>query len=322
METKQLNGYTLDILDVTEFKEYYYNNKDWFSANAEKAFLKALDIPPKFYKEQPEETQKELLENREIFVRESKKFFNKVIVVVKYVYDDNDVIRTKILNACRLDRVEAIKRYDQLKDIEEIHNKFEHTSFIKDGYVSLIISDGIEKNRENQVLAVDFPVLLNKKPVIHKALYTLPTEKSLTPIEHIHYLTSNEIELGVDYNSIKEAVDDEIDFLEDHNRSECEDEPILRETEVVTLALQELKVIPKSLTEKVTAYINKAETELTIKKLESFVLDFDETVNGYKQRTNLREVSGAAVSKYLNSSAFKELVESMKEFEEDELLPV
>lgn len=77
METKQLNGYTLDILDVTEFKEYYYNNKDWFSANAEKAFLKALDIPPKFYKEQPEETQKELLENREIFVRESKNFLIK-----------------------------------------------------------------------------------------------------------------------------------------------------------------------------------------------------------------------------------------------------
>ena len=320
METKQLNGYTLDIVDVIEFKEYYYSNKDWFSTSAENAFLKALDIPPKFYKEQPIETQKELLDNREIFVRESKKFFNKVIVVVKVIYEDDNYKRINILNACRLDRSEANKRYGQLKSIEEIHNKFEHTSFIKDGYISLVVSNGIEKNRDNQVLAIDFPILLNKKPIIHKALYTLPTDESLTPIEHIHYLTSNEIELGEDYNNIKEAIDNEIDFLDDNERSECEDEPILRETEVVTLALQELKVIPKSLTEKLTNYINKASTELTIKKLESFVLDFDETVTGYKQRTSLREISGKAVSNYLNSPSFKELVDNMREFEEEELL--
>ena len=58
MISRRLNGYTLDIIDVTEFKDYYYKNMGRFSSTAENSFLKALDIPPKFYKEQPEETKK------------------------------------------------------------------------------------------------------------------------------------------------------------------------------------------------------------------------------------------------------------------------
>ena len=323
MISRRLNGYTLDIIDVTEFKDYYYKNMGRFSSTAENSFLKALDIPPKFYKEQPEETKKELIENREVFVRESKKFFNKVIVVVKYESEINDdMISVRILNACRLSRAEAEKKYEQLSTIEKIHNKFEHRSFIKDGYISLVISDGIEKNRDNKVLIVDFPIMLNKEPVIHRALYTLPDETFFTPVEHIQYLTSKEVKLGVDYNSIEEAVNNEIEFLTE-DICKYEDTPILREVELVSIALQELKIIPKSLKEKISVYMEEKldGKELTTDTLEKFVLDFDETVNGYKQVTSLREVSGIAVKRFLEAPAFKEFIENMEEAKE-ELLPL
>ena len=47
--------------------------------------------------------------------------------------------------------------------------------------------------------------------------------------------------------------------------------------------------------------------DLTTDKLESLVLDFDETFRNYKQVTALRSVSGSAVVDYLNSPQFQEL---------------
>ena len=84
-EQKRLASYTLDIVDVQDFKTYLEKNEQYFSTNAYNAYLKAVDIPPKFFKEQPKETQEELLDNREVFVRETKKFFNKVIKFCKFV---------------------------------------------------------------------------------------------------------------------------------------------------------------------------------------------------------------------------------------------
>ena len=64
----------------------------------------------------------------------------------------------RILGAARLSAEEANTRYEQLSTISQIPNKFEHRSFIKDGYISLIISKDIKKGVDNQVLAVDFPI--------------------------------------------------------------------------------------------------------------------------------------------------------------------
>ena len=316
-ETKKLANYTLDIVDITEFRPYLDENSDFFTTNAMNAYLKALDIPPKFFKEQPLETQKELLDNREIFVRETKKFFNKVIVVVKYVAEVNGRVDTQILGAARLDRKDAAKKYDQLKDIDQITNKFEHRSFVKDGYITLIVNNDIKKQGDNYVLTVDFPINLSKKPVIHKTIYRLPDDTFATPIEHLQYETSEEIELGVDYNTIKEAIDDRIDFVENvEEHIGAESEQILRETELVSLALQELNYIPKSYRDKVNAYIeDNAKGELTTKKLESLVLDFDETLRSYKQVTSLRSVSGLAVKRFLDSSQFQELEKELNEVE-------
>lgn len=316
VESKRLVNYTLDIVDITEFREYLDKNEGYFSTNAYNSYLKALDIPPKFFKEQPIETQKELLDNREVFVRETKKFFNKVIVVVTYEKEIDNKVSRRILGAARLSKEEADQRFEQLKSIDEIPTKFEHRSFIKDGYISLIISNGIEKNRANQVLAVDFPINLNKKPVIHETIYRLPDETFATPIEHLQYLTSEEIDLGWDYNSIKDAIDDKIDFLSD-TLKDRESQPILREIELVALALRELGTIPKAYKEKIEAYIseNLKGGELTTSKLESLVLDFDETFKSYKQVTNLRTVSGKNVLDFLNSPQFQELTESLTEVE-------
>ena len=319
VETKMLANYTIDIVDITEFREYLKDNVEYFSPNAVNAYLKALDIPPKFFKEQPKETQEELLDNREVFVRETKKFFNKVIVVVKYVTTNNDITSIRILGAARLDRAEANNKFAQLSSIDDISNKFEHRSFVKDGYISIIVSNGIEKNKDNQVLAVDFPINLNKKPVIHRTLYRLPDSTFATPIEHLQYLDSTEVDLGITYNTIKEAIDDQIDFL-DEERDKDEIFPVLREIELVTLALQELGTIPKSYASKIAAYMEKnIKGELNNKQLESLVLDFDETLKSYKQVTSLRSVNGNNVIEFLNSPQFQELTKEMDDIEMLEL---
>lgn len=321
-EQKRLANYTLDIVDVQDFKTYLEKNESYFSTNAYNSYLKALDIPPKFFKEQPKETQEELLDNREVFVRETKKFFNKVIVVVTYEKDNGVSIDRRILGAARLDRAEMEAKYEQLRTIDEISDKFEHRSFMKDGYISIIISKGIEKDKDNQVLAIDFPINLNKKPVIHKTFYRLPDETFATPVEHLQYITSTEIDLGIDYNNIKEAIEEQIDFISDTDLVEPEPKQILRETELVALALTELGVIPKSYTEKVSTYIqDNLKGELTTKNLESLVLDFDETFKSYKQVTSLRSISGYTALNFLESPQFKELTEEMDSIE-PELLPV
>ena len=144
--TRKLGNYTLDIVNIEDFKSYYEQHSDKFTTAAFNSYLKAVDIPPKFFKEQPEDTQEELLENREVFVRERKKYIGKVIVVLKN--------GEEILNACRLDKRDEETTYEKLRDIEEVSNKFEHRSFIKDGYISLIVSNDIKRDTENQVLSL------------------------------------------------------------------------------------------------------------------------------------------------------------------------
>ena len=73
VRTLTLGNYLIDLVKVEDFKKYYYQNLELFSKVAFNSYLKAVDIPPKFFKENPIETQKELLDNREVFVKEHKK---------------------------------------------------------------------------------------------------------------------------------------------------------------------------------------------------------------------------------------------------------
>ena len=310
-----LGNYLIELVRAEDFKTYYYENLDYFSKVAFNSYLKAVDIPPRFFKENPIDTQEILLNNREVFVKEHKKYADKVIVVARVKRD------SKIINACRMTLSDALESYEKLKTIEQVTDKFEHRSFEKDGYISYVVSSGdIKNNEDNHVLAVDFPILLNKKAVIHKALYTLPNETFATPIEHIHYLTGDEVDFDCEYSDIKEAIDDKRDFLTEKT-SDPEAQDILREPEVVSLALFQAGVIPHSYVEKIGTYIKEnAKGTLNTKSLESLVLDYDETFRSYKQVTALRGVDGSVVIKVLESPDFKEMIDAMedaiKEFEE------
>lgn len=312
-----IEDYKLDIIDIKEFKTYLEENEDYFSACAYKSYLKAVDIPYKFFKEQPIETQKELLDNREVFVADHSKYKDKVIVVVKMEKGP----RTFILNACKLTPSEVDLRYKQLKEIEQVDNKFAHKSFIKDGYTTYIVSkdNNIKRGEENKVLVIDFPILLNKKPVIHTTLYTIPDGSSNTDVEHLHYLSNEEIDLDTDYQDIKKAINSFSNFFTDELEVK-EAKDILREPEIVGLALVEGKVIPSSYSAKLGIYIkSKLKGVLDTYKLEQFVLDYEETFTSYKQITNLRSVDGFQILNILESDSFKEV---LKDFEDkmEELL--
>ena len=308
IRTLQIGNYVIELVRAEDFKKYYYENLEYFSKVAFNSYLKAVDIPPKFFKENPVDTQKELLDNREIFVKEHKKYSDKVIVVVRVKLDNS------ILNACRMTLSDALESYERLKTIDQVSDKFEHRSFTKDGYISYIIaSEDIKNNVDNKVLAVDFPILLNKKAVIHNALYTLPNETFATPIEHIQYLTNDEVDFSCEYSDIKQAIDDKREFLsEEFKVAEAKD--ILREPEVVALALHQAGVISNSYVSKVADYIkNNVKGTLNTYKLESLVLDYDETFKSYKQVTALRGVDGFKVLEVLESPDFKEVVDAMED---------
>lgn len=306
VRTLQIGGYTIELVRAEDFKKYYYQNLEFFSKVAFNSYLKAVDIPPKFFKENPIETQEELLNNREIFVKEHKKYADKVIVVVRTNRDN------LILNACRMTLNDALESYERLKTIDQVPDKFEHRSFTKDGYISYIVSGDIKNKVDNKVLAIDFPILLNKKAVIHTALYTLPNDTFATPIEHIHYLTGEEVDFDYEYSSIKDAINDKRNFLSDELELE-EAKDILREPEVVALALHQAGVISNSYVSKIGDYI-KANTNgiLNTSKLESLVLDYDETFRSYKQVTALRSINGIEILNVLESPDFQQVVESME----------
>ena len=315
METRTIGTeFQIDIMDVTEFKSYYDSHKNSLTGYAFNAFLKALDIPPRFFKEQPEETQEELLDNREVFVRESNKFFNKTLIVLRD-------LKGNALNACKMDTKAFEEVYESLTSINDIDNKFIHRTFSKDGYASFVIyKDDIKKETENKVLVLDFPILPNKTPVIHKALFTpMPTEAM---VDHIQYLSSEDIVLTGDnknYNNIAEAVNDFTSHFDTELEAPTENGLILVEPEILSLALVEFNTIPKSYRNKVEGYIEDSlETEeLSELKLTSLLLDYDSTFTTHKQVTNLRCFNVKDFQTFLNSKKFEVLKEEAEELEEE-----
>ena len=309
--TLTIGSYFIDLVKIEEFKKYYYDNLNSFSKISSDSFLKALDIPPKFFKENPEETQKELLDNRETFIKEHKKYIGKVIVVARVQRDNS------ILNCSRLSEEEALKSYERLKSIDEVDYKFEHRSFIKDSYITFVIAEKLENKKHNKVLVIDFPITLSKPAVIHKSEYTLPDETFATPVEHIQYFTNDEVDFELEYKNIKEAIDKALPYLKEE-REVAEAENILREPEVVALALNQAGVFPNSYVEKVSSYIKEnTKGTLTTYKLESLVLDYDENFRSYKQVNAIRKIDGHAILQLLKSPTFKEFLAEMENIEEE-----
>ena len=315
METRTIGTeFQIDIMDVTEFKSYYDSHKNSLTGYAFNAFLKALDIPPRFFKEQPEETQEELLDNREVFIRESNKFFNKTLIVLRD-------LKGNALNACKMDTKAFEEVYARLEPINDIDNKFIHRTFSKDGYTSFVIyKNDIKKETENKVLVLDFPILPNKTPIVHKALLTPMATEAM--VDHIQYLSSDDIVLTGDnrnYNNIAEAINDFMSYFDTELTEPSENGLILVEPEILSLALVEFNTIPKSYRSKVESYIedNLETGELTESKLTSLLLDYDSTFTTHKQVTNLRCFDVADFQDFLNSKKFEVLKEEAEELEKE-----
>lgn len=315
METRTIGtDFQIDIMDVTEFKNYYDNHKNSLTGYAFNAFLKALDIPPRFFKEQPEETQEELLDNREVFVRESNKFFGKTLIVLRD-------IKGNALNACKMDTKAFEEVYERLNSINDIDNKFIHRTFSKDGYASFVIyKNDIKKETENKVLVLDFPILPNKTPIVHKALFTPMATEAM--VDHIQYLSSEDIVLTGDnrnYNNIAEAINDFMSYFDNELTEPSENGLILVEPEILSLALVEFNTIPKSYRSKVEGYIEDSlETEeLSDFKLTSLLLDYDSTFTTHKQVTNLRCFDVVDFRNFLDSKKFEVLKEEAEELEKE-----
>ena len=116
---------------------------------------------------------------------------------------------------------------------------------------------------------------------------------------------------------IKEAVEKVLPYLKEERKVEAAKD-ILREPDVVALALQQAGVIPHSYIEKVSSYIKEnTKGTLTTTKLESLVLDYDENFRSYKQVTAIREINGHAILSILDSPTFKEFIEEMENITDD-----
>lgn len=312
METKQLDSYLLDVMDVIEFREYYNTHKNQLVGFALTSFLKALDIPAKFFREQPEETKEELLENREIFVKENSKFFSKYLIVLRSADTNN------ILNACRMDMKAFDELYKKLTEISSI-KKFEHRTFYKDGYVSLIVgSDELKADKDNSVLMLDFPLIPTKPMIAHKAIVTLPKDNSETPVDHVKYLESTEIILigpNKNFDSIEEAVSSFSNEVEEKETSETKEEKVLMEPEIISILLVETKTLPKNYRDKIEFHIKDylestdSFKDLSTSKLEDLVYDFDESLKSYKQVNALRSFDGLKFIEYAKTKNFEELQE-------------
>jgi hypothetical protein len=93
-------------------------------------------------------------------------------------------------------------------------------------------------------------------------------------------------------------------------RATMEDYPTKDWDEVADILTKE--GITKSEYEMVQRWCLADTDVITTDKLESLVLDYDETFRSYKQVTALRGVSGFAVLKVLESPDFKEMVDEME----------
>ena len=99
---------------------------------------------------------------------------------------------------------------------------------------------------------------------------------------------------------------------------EKEDRGILREPDVVSLAVTYAGILPANYAVKFETYIkNNLKGSMTVKKLESLILDYDENFKSYKQVRALREADGNVVLNILESDKFKEQLEELEKLTED-----
>lgn len=285
---REILKHNLEIIDINNFKEYLEENENKFNGFSLKAFLKAIDIPPSYFIEQPEETQQELLENKTSRIESLKKYKNKCLVIL---WKDEE-----IMNCCRMDATVAEVLVDKLSTIEDVKNIIWSNDFYKDGYLQgyIPVYTDIEKTKYNRCLVVDFPILLNKPVRIHDGFFKLPQEDDILDTNYFYYNSSSEVDMD-DYQHVALAIQDAIQATEETGWASIdnvEDTKILREPEEVSCMLAEEKVIPKNLIVPIAKFLaDKLEFEtgvLTVKNTTESILKYEGNLKSIKQVTNIR----------------------------------
>ena len=141
--------------------------------------------------------------------------------------------------------------------------------------------------------------------------YSLASEFIVKPI------TYDPTKLNSSSASDVKSSEEWCEFLKDE-LEEKEDRDILREPDVVSLAVTYAGILPANYAVKFETYIkNNLKGSMTVKKLESLILDYDENFKSYKQVRALREADGNVVLNILESDKFKEQLEELEKLTED-----
>ena len=286
LETKQLLGYTLEIFEIGEFKEYYDKHTTQFNDFARNQFLKAISIPPTYFLEQPAETQEELLCNKLELVGVQKKYQGLSIIVVSQ--------GNEILNATKIKTNEVEVQYEAISSIEEVENIVWSRSLVKDGYIcGYLVCGTVSREGYNRALFIDFPILFNKPTIIHEGFIELANPKMTVEKDMVYY-TKTDIVDYTDYQHIALAIDDymlNIELTTPSIRESKDNKAILREPVDVICELIEEKIVPKSLLFHMAGYLDKQiedGKELTRNSLLEAVIAFDGNVKALKQINALR----------------------------------
>lgn len=286
LETKQLLGYTLEIFEIGEFKEYYDENKTRFNDFARSAFLKSISIPPAYFLEQPEETQEELLCNKLELVGIQKKYQGLSIIVVSQ--------GNEILNATKIKTNEVDVRYEAVSSIEDVKDIVWARSLVKDGYIcGYLVCGTVSREGYNRALFIDFPILFNKPAKIHEGFIELANPKMVVEKDMVYYDTSYDVDFDI-HQHIALAIAEYLSDIDADKPSldKIEDKPILKESVEIVCKLVEEKVLPKSLLFHLVGFLDKQleeGKEITFCNLIKAITAFDNNVKSLKQINALRE---------------------------------
>lgn len=283
-EVKVINilGYELEVINILDFK-LFYDSCTSFNSFSKKAFLKAVKIPPQYFLEQPEDTQEDLLLNKLDFIPSSKLHGHYLAILKK----DNNV-----LNCVRVDKNE-LENLDERISLSEINSKKLNfiKDFVKEGYSSNFVSLNKEKEGEyNLGIFIDYPLMLNKKPLVNKGFYYIP-KKGEDNYKNLY------IEDGVinfeEYHSLDLLIEDIDNILLDTEKDKVlqplKDKHLLREIDEVLTKLYKEKVIPKGFIKKISKYATK--NNLQIISIFSFIellLSYELNSSSYKQAIKIR----------------------------------
>jgi len=277
MEKRELFGYELHILPITDFKEYYKTNLNLFSTFAEKKFLTSAGIPGGYYLEQPDGTKEDLLNNKEQIVPETLSEYHLVTLLKE----------GRIENACRL-------KYDNFIDV------FERVSSLStcDGYIEFdSLTEGVVTfvhfeadpvvSQYNPIKTVDVFLMCNKPPILNTGYKYCCDPASEEEIPRSFY-SQTETLAPTNYQTPELF----INSTREYSKPPTEyDQPLLKDLEHLLTELSGLKEVPKGYIKKIPRYIKK--NSLCVVSIYSFVhllLQFEEDFKRLKSKNRFRGI--------------------------------